>query len=660
MQSIFLSLLLATVIPVPPGANLQAALDAAQPGDEIVLQAGATYTGPFTLGPKAGSGEIIVRSSAVDAMPVGTRVTPASAALMPKLISNSDAVIRVEPRAQGWRLIGLEIAPAPGRFLTDAVRIGSGLETTVAEQPRNIAIERSYIHGDPVAGSRRGVAMNGVENSVIDSTIIDFKAVGVDAQAIAGWTGAGPHTIRNNHLEASGENILFGGADPPIHGLIPTGIRIEGNEIRKPDAWRGSQWTIKNLLQLKNARQVVIENNLLENSWPAGQAGYAVVLTPRNQDGQSPWSAIEDVRFANNTVRRAAHGILILGRDDQQSSGPLQRLTIANNSFEVTGALFELIDNPRDVVIENNQGTQAAMAVSASGAPTGGFVFRNNVVVRDEGGILGVPQFLASYLPGAVVQGNTFVGGTAANYPANNAFTPLPVAEIENTSLRSGYAVITPDDGSGPALVSALVGLVRNAVAVSQTTVFPALPAASSVMFVDVASGIGRNTGIAVANPQSYPVSVTLQLLDDSGRPAIAARTIVLEPRAQFARFVTELLPDMPLMFSGTLTSTATAPVASMGFRFNGENFSAAANDSATPTGSILPHYAMGGQWATAFSVVNRSASAISGRIDLFDTVGNPAAVTLNGVTANTFRYFLPPGGSVLLAPRDGNGMSAF
>ena len=34
---------------IPAGGDLQGALNAAQPGDTLVLQAGATYTGNFTL-----------------------------------------------------------------------------------------------------------------------------------------------------------------------------------------------------------------------------------------------------------------------------------------------------------------------------------------------------------------------------------------------------------------------------------------------------------------------------------------------------------------------------------------------------------------------------------------------------------------------------------
>ena len=52
------------IIRVQAGDDLQQALDAAQPGDEVLLTPGATYTGNFVLPKKAGDEPIVVRPAA--------------------------------------------------------------------------------------------------------------------------------------------------------------------------------------------------------------------------------------------------------------------------------------------------------------------------------------------------------------------------------------------------------------------------------------------------------------------------------------------------------------------------------------------------------------------------------------------------------------------
>ncbi|HEY1965778.1 MAG TPA: hypothetical protein VGG59_12640, partial [Acidobacteriaceae bacterium] len=79
------------VLRVAAGESLQAALDRAQLGDTIVLEAGATFRGPFKLPNKtAGSGWIYVVSSHLSALPPpGTRVSPSNARNMPKIVSRN-------------------------------------------------------------------------------------------------------------------------------------------------------------------------------------------------------------------------------------------------------------------------------------------------------------------------------------------------------------------------------------------------------------------------------------------------------------------------------------------------------------------------------------------------------------------------------------------
>src|SRR5262245_46396234 len=92
-------------INVAAGGDLQAAINQAQFGDVVVLQAGATFTGNFTLPNKTGTGWITIRSSTTDAnLPLGTRVTPAASSLMPKIVSpNSDPALQTAVGAHHFR-----------------------------------------------------------------------------------------------------------------------------------------------------------------------------------------------------------------------------------------------------------------------------------------------------------------------------------------------------------------------------------------------------------------------------------------------------------------------------------------------------------------------------------------------------------------------------
>src|SRR3989442_7327869 len=59
----------AAIITVPSGGDLQAAINAAQPGDTIVLQAGATYIGTFWLPNKQRRSYITIQSASVEVLP---------------------------------------------------------------------------------------------------------------------------------------------------------------------------------------------------------------------------------------------------------------------------------------------------------------------------------------------------------------------------------------------------------------------------------------------------------------------------------------------------------------------------------------------------------------------------------------------------------------
>src|SRR6185503_719188 len=161
--------------------------------------------------------------------------------------------------------------------------------------------------------------------------------------------GPGPYRIINNYLEAAGENVMFGGADPSIPDLIPSNLKIRGNYFFKPLTWKtddpsyaGKHWTIKNLFETKNAQEVKVEGNLFENCWKDAQVGFAILLKSNNQDNRCPWCVTRNLTFSNNIIRNVEHGVNILGFDNGKVSGQASQLRLVNNLWEnVEGMWFQ-------------------------------------------------------------------------------------------------------------------------------------------------------------------------------------------------------------------------------------------------------------------------------------------------------------------------------
>jgi hypothetical protein len=118
------------------------------------------------------------------------------------------------------------------------IRLGEGDERDAASLPHDIILDRCYIHGNATADVSRGIALNSAGTQIVNSRISEIHGIGFDTQAIAGWNGPGPFKIVNNYLEAAGENVLFGGADPKIAGLVPSDIEFRGNHCSKPLSWQ--------------------------------------------------------------------------------------------------------------------------------------------------------------------------------------------------------------------------------------------------------------------------------------------------------------------------------------------------------------------------------------------------------------------------------------
>ena len=335
------------VIQVGEGENLQAAIDRAACGDSLRLQAGATFRGQFHF-PDKGCDDghwIIVRTSAEDSElpPEGTRLTPcfAGVASLPArpefhCASTRNVLAKLEfdsksgsgplaflPGASHYRFLGLEITRgAPGANLTALAFAKGGTAD-------HLVFDRVWMHGTEQDETARGVALVNMTNvAVVDSFFSDFHCVAAtgsctDAQTL-GSSGSdkpnGPYKIENNFLEASGENILFGGGGASV---APADIEIRRNHLFKPMIWHpgspgfvgglsGRPFIVKNHFELKNAQRVLFEDNLLENVWGGfSQAGFSILLTPKNQNNHCPKCIVTDVTIRYSEIRNVGSGFQI-------------------------------------------------------------------------------------------------------------------------------------------------------------------------------------------------------------------------------------------------------------------------------------------------------------------------------------------------------------
>ena len=329
-------------------SELGEALEKAACGDTIRLQAGGEFAGNFKLPAKSCDDAhwIVLRSSAADSdLPAeGTRVTPcyagvASLPARPRYACSSPsgalAKIVFDGKGSGpltlleganhYRFIGLEITRGvPGATVYNLVSMPSDKAVD------HIIFDRVWMHGTAQDETVRGIFLGSSRYvAVVDSYFSDFHCAAMgtctDSQAINGGIGGGglemgPYKVLNNFLEAAGENMLFGGG--PAAGS-PADIEVRRNHMFKPTTWHkddpgfvgganGRPFIVKNLFELKNAQRVLLEGNVLENSWGGfSQAGFAVLLTAKNQNNKCPVCRVTDVTIRYDRITHSASGFQI-------------------------------------------------------------------------------------------------------------------------------------------------------------------------------------------------------------------------------------------------------------------------------------------------------------------------------------------------------------
>ncbi|MGH7233119.1 MAG: hypothetical protein ACREJU_17440 [Nitrospiraceae bacterium] len=467
-------------IAVHAGDHLQAKIDAALCGSTLKLDAGATFTGNFVLRNKhcAADQSIFIMSADIDSLPpAGKRASPTDAAHMPKIQAAGGQIFTAEFGAGYYQLIGLEILSTVkdrNSIHDTLIDFGEQPDSNVTaypsrqdDFPHHLVIDRCYIHGQPGGNVKRAVALNGAYQAIINSYLNDIHADGVESKGINGWAGPGPFTIYNNHIEAAGINVFFGGASTWIENINPSDIVIARNYITKNLAWRqgnpsfaGVPWTAKNLLEIKNAKRVLIDSNVLENSWVHAQAGQAVLWTPQNDEGNMTWATVEDITFQRNLVRHTAMTFHVRGWGWPGQTKQSKRKLNRNNIFDdIDWVKWGGPSRARNIMIDagsdsdywehntfNNTGSERAILMGDH-CPHSNLVFRDNIIFEGRGvlasGYSSGGTSLYGCFPGYIWTHNILIGGSNGSYPSTNSF-PSKVDKVGFTDYETGNFKLVP------------------------------------------------------------------------------------------------------------------------------------------------------------------------------------------------------------------------
>lgn len=379
-------------ISVTNWAGLRDALAKANCGDRILIAAGSTIRGNNILPAKRCDDAhwIQIRSNAPDSLlpMAGRRLTPCYAGV--RSLPGRPILNCASLKVVTAKLIAADNGLGPIQFANGAnhYHIGPGLEITrpagtgvnfnlvdARGISHHIVIDRDWIHGTATDDTRRGVFLGGITRAaVIDSYLNDFHCAvraGTcgDSQAVAGGTDskpAGIYRIHNNFMEAAAETVLFGGVS--ANSATPADIEITRNHMFKPLTWMPGQpgyvgaadktpsacptwdrngggkcpFIVKNLFELKNAKRVLLEGNILENVWGGfSQMGQSILVNGLNNSYKAVNSqvSVTDLTIRYNRIAHTHSGIGIANPNMTDPYGhpvpslPIARFSIHDNVF---------------------------------------------------------------------------------------------------------------------------------------------------------------------------------------------------------------------------------------------------------------------------------------------------------------------------------------
>lgn len=236
--------------------EIQAAINDAQLGDTIRLQAGRVFqspcSAPITIARKtAGSGYLTITSSG-ELPPVGARVTPHWVQNMPTIRTCSGgppAIVVLGSTSGGAENVIISGIRFTGCY-QPIIRLGGPFlqwasATDDAHQPNEIYLRHIIIENENWNSHTCGsmIQSNARTSYIQDSYLHGALWIGGEKQAISTFNGPGPLFVENNYLgDVNGENIMLGGTAPTYRNMGHSAVIRYNALVNHPERMRFSRW----------------------------------------------------------------------------------------------------------------------------------------------------------------------------------------------------------------------------------------------------------------------------------------------------------------------------------------------------------------------------------------------------------------------------------
>lgn len=299
--------------------RMEVAGEEPQPPDGEVIQAGEDLQAALAAG-----GALVLANGATFEQTAAYRVTVSGTSITGEgsnaVGSTNDHAFDIGINVDSLTFANLAVAGEAN----EAVQIGVNgtSQNTVESAPDGIVFDRVTSNGHR---GKRVFDVNAANVVFRNCEVRDcYSPDNVDSQAICVLNAPGPVLVDGGHFEAAAENIMIGGDSMKIPNCRPTGITIRDATFTKPIAWKEAGTPkVKNLIELKDGHDVLLQRLTLFNSWKSAQDGYGFMFTPKNG------GSLRNVRVEDCTMSEVGGIVCITGHDfTAANASELPRTTI--------------------------------------------------------------------------------------------------------------------------------------------------------------------------------------------------------------------------------------------------------------------------------------------------------------------------------------------